>query len=554
MIIRNFLLWAMLCILAFSQELTANETIQIQSKIKQLSAPEAASYQWYLNGEKLSNGQSQNLRIEKSGTYTVQLTDIMGQTRTQTIMVTVNASGVRKILVIGDSTASEYSSDLFPRTGWAQVFQPFFNSDSVVVYDYALSGRSSRSFYSDSDGWPKVMPKIDSGDFLFIQFGHNDSKTDERYTEPSTTFKEYLSIYIDTALARGAYPVLLTPIERNKNWSGGVMTSTTHGDYPEAMRELAIAKDIPLIDMTIKTRTRWNELGEDYTTNNIYNNLEAGVYPNYTDGNEDNTHLQEEGAWEVCKLVSEGITEQKDTTTLGLLFNNMNSTGYVKVLPFPYLSASFSGTGIFASGTETEIIPNTLKTLGLDKWYIDDQVVSEDLTFSYTVGDTMVYIQATYKTGYLVDLAKTKGGSVSGEDYYISGREVTIVATPRDGYEFIGWVDADEDTVTTDSAYTITVATEDLYFQAVFQEIASAISSDNIKALNIYPNPATDKLLIESETEIKQISVLSVNGQKVTEQKINQTSFTLPLSVQPGMYILNVYFEDAVQTRKFMVE
>jgi lysophospholipase L1-like esterase len=217
-------------------------------------------------------------------------------------------SATPTVYVIGDSTASIYASDLFPRMGWAQPLQDFFAPACATIADKALSGRSSKSFY-DEGNWTPIKSALRKGDFVLIQFGHNDEKTDAaaRGTDPSTTFKQYLSYYIDDALAKGAIPILLTPINRN-NWSGGALKDT-HGAYPGAMRELAVAKKISLVDATALTKTYFERIGEAATAK-LFLILAAGEYPNYPDGNTDNTHLQEKGARIIAQMVLADLYRQ----------------------------------------------------------------------------------------------------------------------------------------------------------------------------------------------------------------------------------------------------
>jgi lysophospholipase L1-like esterase len=205
------------------------------------------------------------------------------------------------IHVIGDSTASIYGSDLYPRTGWGQVLGDYYSPACAVVNDKALSGRSSKSFY-DEGAWTPVRDALVEGDFVLIQFGHNDEKSDDptRYTDPQTTYKQYLTTYITDARARNATPVLLTPINRN-NWNGTTLKDT-HGDYPPAMRELASDLDVALIDLTALTKMYFESLGPE-TTSDLFMNLDPGEFPNYPDGNSDNTHLREAGARVIAELL-----------------------------------------------------------------------------------------------------------------------------------------------------------------------------------------------------------------------------------------------------------
>jgi lysophospholipase L1-like esterase len=212
-----------------------------------------------------------------------------------------------KLYVIGDSTASFYYSDKYPRMGWAQVFQELFDENKLVVENKAISGRSSKSFY-DEKAWDFVYKKLKKGDFVFIQFGHNDEKKDdpERYTEPSSTFKQFLKIYIDNTREKGATPVLLTPIHRN-SWKDGKINDT-HKEYITAIRELAKETNVPLIDVAEKTKNLFESLGKN-KINEIFLILEKGKYKNYPNGVTDDTHLQENGAKEISKLIAEGIKE-----------------------------------------------------------------------------------------------------------------------------------------------------------------------------------------------------------------------------------------------------
>lgn len=227
------------------------------------------------------------------------------------------------VWVIGDSTASVYASDVYPRMGWAQPLQDYFAPACAKALDMARSGRSSKSFY-DEGLWTPVRDALRSGDYVLIQFGHNDEKTDDplRFTEPSTTFKDYLSIFIDDTLAKQATPILLTPIHRN-NWSGNEIRDT-HGNYSVAIRELAAARQLALVDASALTERHFESIGPAATTL-LFMDLAAGQFPNYPEGNSDNTHLQEGGARTVADLIL------ADAASQGLAFGQLVKT--VPVVP-----------------------------------------------------------------------------------------------------------------------------------------------------------------------------------------------------------------------------
>lgn len=219
-------------------------------------------------------------------------------------LLSLTAKGATAYL-IGDSTVCTYSSTYAPRTGWGQVL-PSYVKSTLAISNKALSGRSSKSFY-DEGAWAPIYSALKTGDYVFIQFGHNDEKTADatRYTDPYTTYQQYLSIYIANAKAKGAIPILVTPVERN-NWSNGAVKAS-HGNYPAAMRQLASAKGVALIDLTASSTAKYTSLGQTYTTWSVFMNLTAGQYANYPSGNTDNTHFQQNGAKIIAQLVTSSI-------------------------------------------------------------------------------------------------------------------------------------------------------------------------------------------------------------------------------------------------------
>ncbi|HST80962.1 MAG TPA: rhamnogalacturonan acetylesterase [Kineosporiaceae bacterium] len=212
------------------------------------------------------------------------------------------------IYVAGDSTASIYDATLAPRTGWGQAL-PVFTGPAVTVRDAALSGASSKSF-ADLGLLDTILSTISPGDYLLISFGHNDEKADEaRHTDPYTTYQSYLRRYLDGARQHGAHPVLVTPVERRRfDTAGHALLS--HGEYPEAMRQLAAAEGVPLIDLTTSSRARWEALGPEGTQAEFLW-LDPAENPNYPDGVQDNTHFQAHGAIEVARLIAQDLCRQR---------------------------------------------------------------------------------------------------------------------------------------------------------------------------------------------------------------------------------------------------
>jgi lysophospholipase L1-like esterase len=220
------------------------------------------------------------------------------------------------VYLVGDSTVCNYDASQAPRMGWGQVLGKYF-AENVKVDNQAASGRSSKSFISENRLQP-ILDKLKKGDYLFIQFGHNDEKTDEaRHTDPYTTFKSTLMQYIDGARKAGAQPVLVTPVNRRKFDSNGKLVQT-HGSYPAAMLQLAKEQNVPCIDLTAKSEELFNKLGPEGTLK-VFLNLNAGENPNYPDGVQDDTHFCENGANELAKIIVQGVKD-----------NNLPLTKYVK--------------------------------------------------------------------------------------------------------------------------------------------------------------------------------------------------------------------------------
>jgi pectinesterase len=206
------------------------------------------------------------------------------------------------IFVVGDSTSSAYQQSERPRAGWGQAL-PLLLGPQATVFDYAWSGASSKSF-ADAGLLDRVLALMQPGDYLLISFGHNDEKVADpaRGTLPDSTYKEYLTRYIDGARARGGKPVLVTSVERRRFDSFGT-AQDSHGAYPQAVRDLAASTGTPLVDLTASSKELWQQLGPEGTKEHFLF-LAPGEHPQYPQGSEDNTHFQAAGALAVAKLVA----------------------------------------------------------------------------------------------------------------------------------------------------------------------------------------------------------------------------------------------------------
>jgi lysophospholipase L1-like esterase len=206
----------------------------------------------------------------------------------------------RTLFIAGDSTAAQKYADAAPETGWGMAL-PFFLHEDVVVADHAVNGRSSKSFI-DEGRLDVILEAIRPGDLLLVQFGHNDEKTADptRYTEPWTTFQDCLRSYVHGARARGARPVLATPVERRKFDADGNAVPT-HGDYPASMRALAADERVALLDIQARSIALWQRLGVEETKR----------YFNWTATEQDNTHFNPPGAIAVARLVASGLLHRR---------------------------------------------------------------------------------------------------------------------------------------------------------------------------------------------------------------------------------------------------
>ncbi|WP_442846388.1 rhamnogalacturonan acetylesterase [Leeuwenhoekiella sp. H156] len=202
------------------------------------------------------------------------------------------------LYLIGDSTmADKKDPDTNPEHGWGQVLHEFLN-DSIRVSNHAVNGRSSKSFIAEGR-WQTVLDSLKKGDYLFIQFGHNDEKIMDstRYTFPYTQYRYNLERFVNESRAKGAIPVLMSPIVRRNFNDQGVLVDT-HGEYPLVVRMTAKELDVPFIDMQFLTERLEKSYGVA-DSKKLHLHFKPGENPYYPDGKEDDTHLSYFGAQQV---------------------------------------------------------------------------------------------------------------------------------------------------------------------------------------------------------------------------------------------------------------
>ena len=237
------------------------------------------------------------------------------------------------IFIIGDSTAAKKDlSTGSPERGWGMALQPYFDETAVVVDNHAVNGRSSKSFI-DEGRWNKVLELMKPGDYVIIQFGHNDEKAQpERHTEPGSTFDYNLARYVRETREKGGIPVLMNSVVR-RNFSpktpanaddealrntsfadGNSMTEgdslvDTHGLYAVAPRDVAQRMNCLFVDANRITHDLEQSMGVE-GSKKLHMWYRPGEHPALPDGRQDNTHYNEYGAKVVAGLLADALCEE----------------------------------------------------------------------------------------------------------------------------------------------------------------------------------------------------------------------------------------------------
>lgn len=217
--------------------------------------------------------------------------------------------GRMQIFLIGDSTMANKPLEDNPERGWGQLLPTFF-SDSVAIRNHAVNGRSTKSFI-DEGRWETVLKEMRSGDWVLIQFGHNDEKSEDpsRYAAPHDAYRKNLTRFVSEARERGAHSVLITPVMRRRFDQDGKFFDT-HGEYPDAVRATAKELGVPLIDLHQSTRQLIEQHGAE-GSKKLFLWIAPGEYKSLPNGKQDDTHFSEYGAREVASLVVKAIRELK---------------------------------------------------------------------------------------------------------------------------------------------------------------------------------------------------------------------------------------------------
>ena len=211
---------------------------------------------------------------------------------------------------IGDSTmANKIKPDENPERGWGQMLPLFFN-DNITIDNRAVNGRSTRSFIAEKR-WDDILKTLKKGDYVFIQFGHNDQKEKDstRYTNPHTAYRHNLIRFVEETRAKGATPILFSSIVRRNFNEKGVLIST-HGEYTMEVRLVAQEYNVPFIDMEYYTELLEQSYGPE-KSKQLHLHFKAGEIPYYKEDKADDTHLGVKGATEVAKIAVEELKKTK---------------------------------------------------------------------------------------------------------------------------------------------------------------------------------------------------------------------------------------------------
>lgn len=214
------------------------------------------------------------------------------------------------LYLIGDSTmADKENPDKNPEHGWGQMLPTLMTKD-IVIQNHATNGRSSKSFRTEGR-WDKVLQQLKKGDFVIIQFGHNDQKINDssRFTNPYTQYRANLERYVRETRAKGATPILMTSIVRRNFNENGVLVDT-HKEYPLVVRLVADELKVPLVDLQLLTEQLEISYGPE-KSGKLHLHYKEGENPYYPKGKDDDTHLSEMGATLVAQMAASNLKSMK---------------------------------------------------------------------------------------------------------------------------------------------------------------------------------------------------------------------------------------------------
>ena len=281
-------------------------TIKAESRrlmLENIDVPEGESvtrsFVVNIRNKKIGDNDSVRLKPREIGklNWDDKLTLEVNGTRPGLQSLVVEPVTVPTLFLAGNSTVVDQDNE--PWCGWGQMLPRFLN-DEIAVANYAESGEAANSFIG-AKRFEKILTKMQKGDFLLIEFGHNDQKQTGENRGPYTSYKEHLKFMIDETRKKEATPILVTPMHRRRFDEDNKVINTL-GEYPNAMRQLAEEEGVMLIDLNEMSRVLYEAWGPE-KSKKAFVHYPAGTFPGQTEALEDNTHFNTYGGYQICKSV-----------------------------------------------------------------------------------------------------------------------------------------------------------------------------------------------------------------------------------------------------------
>lgn len=296
-----------------SKDEATNTTVKSESRrlmLENISLPKAhqKAYTFIVNVRNTKLGDNDSVRIKPREhgklIWDNKLTlEFNGDNPAVAQIKIEKADNLVTLFLAGDSTVVDEANE--PWSGWGQLLPRFFTPD-IAVANYAESGEAANTFVS-SKRFAKLLSKMKAGDYLFIQFGHNDQKQKGEGKGPYDSYTRDLRYLISEARAKGGIPVLITSMNRRTFDSEGKIANS-HGDYPDAVRKLAKEEGIALIDLHAMSKTLYEAWGDE-GSKKAFVHFPAGTFPQQDKDLADNTHFNPYGGYELAKCVIQGIKD-----------------------------------------------------------------------------------------------------------------------------------------------------------------------------------------------------------------------------------------------------
>lgn len=288
------------------KEQPTNTTIKAESRrlmLENIDVPKGESvtrsFVVNIRNKKIGDNDSVRIKPREIGklNWDDKLTLEINGTRPGLQSMIIESTTVPTLFLAGNSTVVDQDNE--PWCGWGQML-PRFMTPGIAVANYAESGEAANSFIS-AKRFAKILTKMKKGDWLLIEFGHNDQKQTGENRGPYTSYKESLKFMIDETRKKEATPILVTPMHRRRFDEDNKVINTL-GEYPDAMRQLAEEEEVMLIDLNEMSKVLYEAWGPE-ESKKAFVHYPAGTFPGQADALEDNTHFNTYGGYQICKSV-----------------------------------------------------------------------------------------------------------------------------------------------------------------------------------------------------------------------------------------------------------